>query len=168
MPALSDPKLELFCQRLLHHLAAGRTNGKAAEAAGKDAGYSGSSMAANSRKRAQRKDVKARLVELAAPAQAQAEAEVAQDVVALKSRLWEIIGAHVDLKETVLPKDVINAGKAVAALEGWNAPTKIDVNKHVSSDWTTAELVAFIADARASLERSGSAAQGNPEPDQLH
>lgn len=168
MPALSDRKLELFCQRLLHHLAMFKTNGKAAEAAGKDAGYTGSSMAANSRKRAQRKDVKARLVELAAPAQAQAEAEVACDAERLKARLWQIVGANVDLNETVLPKDVINAGKAIAALEGWNAPTKIDVNKHDSTDWSTAELVAFIADARASLERGRDAPSGDQEPDQLH
>lgn len=153
---------------MLRHLAQGLTRGKAAESAGEDAGYRGSSVRANSRKRANRKDVKERMIELSAPAQQQAEAMVLVDVTRAKSRLSEIIMAAVSWSETVMPKDVINAIKQLAAIEGWNAPTQINVNKHESTDWSTAELVAFIADARASFERGRDAANGGKEPDQLH
>lgn len=168
MPALSDPKLELFAQSLLRHIAQGMPRSKAAEAAGREAGYRGSSLGSNARKRAGRADVKARMIELAAPAQALVETEIAVDVARAKSRLSEIILANVAWDETVLPKDVINAVRQLAAIEGWNAPTKIDVNKHVHTDWSTEELVAFITDARASLERNGEPAGSETEPDRVH
>jgi hypothetical protein len=166
--ALTDQKLELFAQALLRNVAHGMARGKAATEAAREAGYRGSAMADNARKRANRKDVKARMIELAAPAQAQVEADIAIDLAAAERRLWEIIQTPISLDETVMPKNVIDAIKTLAAVRGWNAPTNINVNKHVHTDWSTEELVAFITDARASLERDGSPAQGLPKPDQVH
>ena len=168
MPALSDPKLEAFAQALLRNIVNGMGRSKAADMAGREAGYRGSSAAANSRKRANRPDVKARMVELAAPRQAEAEAEIAVDVAKAKSRLGEIIMANVDWAQTVMPKDVINAVRQLAAIEGWNAPTTVNVNKNDASDWTTAELVAFVADARARAERDRAQGVGAGEPDRVH
>jgi hypothetical protein len=166
--ALSDQKLELFAQALLRNIAHGMARGKAATEAAHEAGYRGSAMADNARKRANRKDVKTRMIELAAPAQALAEAEIAIDLSAAERRLWEIIQAPVAFDETVMPKNIIDAIKTLAAMRGWNAPTTVNVNKHVHTDWSTEELVAFITDARASLERSGEPADGGAKPDQVH
>ena len=91
------------------------------------------------------------MIELAAPAQAQAEADIAIDLAAAERRLWEIIQAPVKLDETVMPKNIIDAIKTLAAVRGWNAPTNINVNKHVHTDWSTDELVAFITDAEQAL-----------------
>lgn len=169
MPALPDSKLELFCQYALRHLAQGMSRGKALEAAGEDAGYRGSAAQANSRKRGNRKDVRARMIELAAPAQAEAEADVAVDVTKAKSRLAEIIMASVDWNETVMPKDVINAVKQLAAIEGWNAPTNVNLHdKRDPTDWTTAELVAFVVDAERRLAGNPPPDAGQAEPDSVH
>jgi hypothetical protein len=166
--ALSDQKLEVFAQALLRNIAHGLARGKAATEAAYEAGYRGSAMADNARKRANRKHVKARMIELAAPAQARVEAEIAIDLAAAERRLWEIIQTPIALDETVMPKNVIDAIKTLAAVRGWNAPTNINVNKHVHTDWSTEELVAFITDARASVERNGDAPLGLPKPDQVH
>jgi hypothetical protein len=168
MPELSDPKLELFAQALLRQIAQGAARSKAAEAAGREAGYRGSSLGSNARKRAGRADVKARMIELAAPAHALAESEIAIDLAAAERRLWQIIQAPISLDEAVMPKNIIDAIKTLAAMRGWNAPTNINVNKYAHTDWSTDELVAFITDARASLERSGEPADGLPKPDQVH
>jgi len=61
MGTLSDPKLEKFSQALLVNIAQGIPRSNAAAAAAKTAGYSGSSMAANARKRAVLPQVKARM-----------------------------------------------------------------------------------------------------------
>lgn len=168
MPALTDAKLEAFTQVLLRNIANGLPRSKAAEAAGREVGYRGSSMAANARKRANRKDVKARMVELAAPKQAEAEAQLAVDLNRAKGRLAEIILAKVPLDDAVMPKDVINALKVLAAIEGWNAPTTLNVNKHVSTDWSTDELVAFLADEESRIGGSAPATGGKTEPDRVH
>jgi hypothetical protein len=168
MGALPDIKREKFAQALLRNLVGMMPKGKAALAAAKEAGYRGSALADNARKWSNQKDVKARLVELAAPAQAQAEAALTVDLVAAKGVLSKIILANIDYNETVAPKEVINAIKTFAAIEGWNAPTTVNVNKHVHTHWTTDELVAFIADTRSSLERVGDAAAGVPDPDRVH
>ena len=168
MSALSDPKLEAFAQAMLRHLAAGLTRGKAALAAAKDAGYRGSSIASNAKRRSNLPAVKARIQELAAPAQAQSEANLAIALDAAERRLWEIIQAPVAFNETVMPKNIIDAIKTLSAIRGWNAPTTVNVNKHVHTDWSTEELVAFITDARASLERSGESASVVTEPDSVH
>jgi len=168
MPALSDPKLEAFTQALLLNIANGMPRSKAAEAAGKQAGYRGSSLGPNARKRANRADVKARMIELAAPQLAAVEAEIAVDVAKAKMRLGEIIMANVNWAETVMPKDVINAVRQLAAIEGWNAPTTVNLNKNVSTDWSTDELVAFVANAAARLDRGEAADRSEAEPDRVH
>lgn len=172
MPVLSDPKLEVFCRFLLRNIAKGMAKGKAADGAAADAGYTGSSLSANARKRANRRDVKARMAEmaeeLATPEQKQARAELAIDLATAEQRLWAIITADIKPDETVMPKDVVNAFKAIAAVRGWNAPTKIDLNKHVSTDWSTDELVAFLADAEARLAGDQAPDRGAVEPDQVH
>jgi hypothetical protein len=53
--ALSDQKLELFAQALLRNIAHGLARGKATTEAAREAGYRGSAMADNARKRANRK-----------------------------------------------------------------------------------------------------------------
>ncbi len=168
MGALPDIKREKFAQALLRNLVAMIPKGKAALAAAKEAGYRGSALADNARKWSNQKDVKARLAELAAPAQTQAEAELSVDLDRAKGRLAEIILAKVPLDEAVAPKDIIGALKVLAAIEGWNAPTTINVNKHVHTDWSTDELVAFVADARADLGRNREASGSPAKPDQVH
>lgn len=167
MPMLSDPKMELFAQALLRQIAHGVARGKAATAAAREAGYTGSALADNARKRANRKDVKARMIELAAPAQAAIEADLTIDLERAEKRLGEIILADIDLSAIKAP-DVIAAVRQLAAIRGWNAPTNVNLNKHDPTDWTTDELVAFVADAQARLARSGEADQGGTEPDRVH
>lgn len=167
MPMLPDPKLELFVQALLRNIAHGMARGKAAAEAGREAGYRGTAMADNARKRANRKDVKARLIELAAPAQAQIEAELTIDLERAERRLGQIIMADIELSG-VKAADVIAAVRQLAAIRGWNAPTNINVNKHVHTDWSTDELVAFINDAERRLDGNAPAAGGETEPDRVH
>lgn len=167
MPALDDLKLERFAQALLRNIATGLARGKAATAAAIEAGYRGSAMADNARKRANRKDVKARMVELAAPAQAEMERILTVDVERAKQRLANIIMADVDLAKTKAP-DVIAAIRQLAAIEGWNAPTNVNLHKHDSTDWSTDELVAFLAHAEARLGGGEEADRGTEESDQVH
>jgi hypothetical protein len=60
------------------------------------------------------------------------------------------------------------AVRQLAAVRGWNAPTNINVNKHVHTDWSTDELVAFITDAEYRLSGSEEKDRGLPGPDQVH
>lgn len=131
MAALSDPKLEKFAQALLRNIAHDMPRGKAATEAAREAGYRGSSLADNARKRANRKDVKARMIELAAPKSAEAEAELAIDLDKAEKRLGQIILAHVDMSK-VKPVDIIGAVRQLAAMRGWNAPTEINENLNVN------------------------------------
>lgn len=167
MAALTDPKLELFAQALLRNIAHGMARGKAATEAARTAGYRGSALADNARKRANRPDVKARMIELAAPKQAEAEADLAIDLEKAEQRLGQIILAEVDL-DNIKAADVIAAVRQLSAIRGWNAPTTINVNKHVHTDWSTDELVAFIADAANRIERGSAADRGEAEPDRVH
>lgn len=167
MPVLSDPKLETFAQALLRNIANGMARSKAATEAARTAGYRGSSLADNARKRANRPDVKARMIELAAPQQAEAEADLTIDLEKAEQRLGQIILANVDL-ENIKATDVIAAVRQLAAIRGWNAPTKVDLKKNDPTDWTTAELVAFIADATSRLEGDSAAGGGAGEPDRVH
>lgn len=162
-----DAKREAFAIEYLRGLAAGLPKGKAATAAARAAGYSGSSLSDNARRLPRHPAIKARLVELATPQQEAAEAELAITLDRAEARLWEIIFAKIDLND-VKAADVNASLRQLAAMRGWNAPTTVNVNKHVSTDWSTAELVAFVADATASLERIGAEAQGAREPGQVH
>lgn len=73
MPVLRDPRLELFARELAAALNAGIPASDAAVQAAREARYTGSSVASNARKRAQRKDVKTRVAELRAPGVKRAE-----------------------------------------------------------------------------------------------
>jgi len=170
MAALKNPKREAFAQALLRNLISPtmKSRGKAAEAAARSAGFGGSALKDNARKWSNQKDVIERMAELAALRQAELEAEIAVDVAKVKARLGEIIMAPIDLVETVLPKDVINAARQLSAIEGWNAPTNINVNKHVHTDWSTDELVAFITDAEHRLGGGEEKDRGLSKPDQVH
>ncbi|MHB8272833.1 hypothetical protein [Bradyrhizobium sp.] len=151
----------------MRNIAHGMPRSKAAEAAAKEAHYGGSSLAANARKRANRKDVKARMIELAAPAQAQVEAELTVDLEKVERRLGQIILAEIDL-DNIKAVDVIAAARQLAAIRGWNAPTNVHVTKHDSTDWSTDELVAFVADAEARLAGGEAADRSEAEPDRVH
>lgn len=123
VPALQDPQLEQFSQDALRNLINGMTRGKAATAAAKSAGYKGSSLAANARKRINRKDVKARMIELAAPRTEEAEAEIAQSWEAVQKNLYAISLQPVD-GEKIKPADQIAAASLIAKIEGRMAPEK--------------------------------------------
>jgi phage terminase small subunit len=125
MGALSDPKLEKFAQALLCHLANGMTGGKAATQAALEAGYSGSSLAANARKRAQRKDVKARMVELAAPRIAEAEAALDESMESVTTNLFRMALKQYDADE-IKPEHSIKASDLLAKLKGAYAPEKVE------------------------------------------
>jgi hypothetical protein len=125
MGALSDPKLEKFAQALLCHLANGMTGGKAATQAAMEAGYSGSSLAANARKRAQRKDVRARLVELAAPRQAEVETEIAETLEGVVGNLFSMALKKYD-HAALRPEHSIKAADLLAKIKGWNAPERVE------------------------------------------
>lgn len=123
MPAFLDPKLEAFAQALLLNLAHGMAPSRAADEAAKTAGYGGSSRAPNARKRAQRLDVKARMVELAAPQQEAREDEIAQDCDAVRKRLYGIVAVPIE-PEKVKVADQIGAANLLARMEGWMAPER--------------------------------------------
>ena len=77
---LRDPRLELFARELAAALNNAASRGEAAVTAGDAAGYprgrSAVTFAANCRKRAQRKDVQARVAELRAPGVKRAEESI--------------------------------------------------------------------------------------------
>ena len=127
MPALSNPKREAFAQHLLRNLIEGefQSRGKAAFAAAKAAGYRGSALADNARKWSNQADVKARMAELARPIEPEADAVLAMDVEGAKLRLAEIIRADSGLAK-VKPADVIAAVRQLSAMEGWDAPKKME------------------------------------------
>lgn len=123
MGALADPKLERFSQELLRNLAAGIGRSRAAEEAGITAGYRGSSVAANSRKRAQRRDVKARMAELARPTLARVESDIALTVEKAGAKLTAIINTDIPAL-AVKPADQIAALNLAAKMYGWLAPRR--------------------------------------------
>jgi hypothetical protein len=127
MGALSDPKLEKFSQALLVNIAQGMPPSKAAVAAAITAGYGGSSIASNARKRAALPQVKARMAELAAPVREKTEQEVARAVEDAERKLWEIIRTDLG-KKAVKVSDQIGAIKVLAQLHGWNASERTQVD----------------------------------------
>jgi hypothetical protein len=124
MKPLRDPKMEKFSQALLSNIAAGMPRSKAAHEAGLAAGYTGKSLASNSRKRAQRKDVKARMAELAAPAIEKAQESITATLDWAVDKLVRI--AAPDLGDgAVRTPDQIAAIKLLAEIKGWKAPEKV-------------------------------------------
>lgn len=126
MGALRDPQLEKFAQALLANIAHGMPRSKAAEAAARASGYTGKSLAPNARKRAQRKDVKARMVELAQPAQEQAERELTLTLETATQKLAEIV--HTPTPDEIKPADQIAALGLAAKMFGWLAPKKSELS----------------------------------------
>jgi hypothetical protein len=100
MAVLRDPRLEKFAQELAASLNDGVAASAAAEAAGRAAGYpigrSAKTFAANCRKRAQRKDVQARVVELRAPGIERAEQSIAITAEYLLAKLDNLTNYNID------------------------------------------------------------------------
>lgn len=165
MPALTDVKLEAFAQALLRNIARGLTRGKAAEAAAKEAGYTGSSLGPNARKRAGRPDVKARMVELAAPVIEAKNIDLVVDLDGAVRRMSQIIMADVDLDSTKVP-DVIAATRQLSALRGWDAAAQEPKPQINVFDLLPIEdqrlLLGFIQAHRR--EREAAAGHGSADP----
>ena len=122
MPALRDPQLEQFAQFLLRNIVAGLPRGKAAA---RKAGYKGSSLADNARKRSHRADVKARMIELAAPRLAEAEAALDETMESVTTNLFRMALKQYDAGE-IKPEHSIKASDLLAKLKGAYAPEKIE------------------------------------------
>jgi phage terminase small subunit len=125
MPALRDPQLEQFAQFLLRNIVAGLPRGKAATAAAREAGYKGSSLVDNARKRSHRADVKARMIELAAPRLAEAEAALDETMESVTTNLFRMALKQYDAVE-IKPEHSIKASDLLAKLKGAYAPEKIE------------------------------------------
>lgn len=127
MSELSDPKLEKFTQAYLLNLAREMPRSKAAEDAARQAGYVGKSLGANARKRAQRKDVKARMIELVAPVAAIKQENIVATVELATQHLLAI--ATVKLApDAIKAADVVNSWKTLGQFHGWLAPEKREHN----------------------------------------
>lgn len=100
MPALSDPRLELFARELTVALNEGVPASDAAVRAGEGAGYprgnSAKTFAANCRKRAQRKNVQDRIAELRAPGIKGAEAKLGITTEYLLAKLDNLTNFNID------------------------------------------------------------------------
>lgn len=114
MGVLSEPRLELLAQGL----ARGKTVIEASQAAGYKPG---SSFASNARKRANRKDVKARVLEL----QTVSGVVAAADSASLQRKLLEIIDVPL-VPDDVRTADRIAAMTLLAKIIGAMAPEKHD------------------------------------------
>lgn len=126
MSALRDPRLELFARELAAHTAKAVPASRAAVEAGIAAGYpnpKSKSFAPNCRKRAQRKDVKARIAEILAPALKRAEDATGATVEWAATKLFNIADPDLGL-EAIKTPDQIAAITLLAKLRGWMAPEK--------------------------------------------
>lgn len=130
MSELSDRKLERFARELLLNVAADMPRSKAAQDAAQKAGYTGRSLGPNARKRAQRKDVKARMAELAAPALAEAQQEVTASVDLVTRRLLAIIMPDLGV-DAIKVADQIQASRQLCQIHGWMA---VEKHQHDVSD----------------------------------
>jgi hypothetical protein len=125
MPPLGDPQLEQFAQFLLRNIVAGLPRGKAATAAAREAGYKGSSLVDNARKRSHRPDIKGRMIELAAPRIAEAEAALDKSMESVTTNLFRMALKQYDADE-IKPEHSIKASDLLAKLKGAYAPEKIE------------------------------------------
>lgn len=155
MGVLSDPKLELFAQELLKNLALDMPRSKAAEDAARAAGYTGKSIGPNARKRAQRKDVKARMIELAAPAVEARKAEIEATVDWAIGRCVDIASPDLGVK-AIKVSDQLNALKLAAQILGWEAPAKTELTgKDGAPLQPTRVEIIQLTDARHPAAASG-------------
>ena len=146
----SRARLEAFAQAL----AMGQTPVEAARTAGYRAARS---FASNARKRAGRRDVKARVRELQAPAVAKVMERIDLSVEWTLERLAKIAATELPSAE-IKASDVIAAHKLIAQIKGYLAPEK---HEHGGPDggpivFTDVEraraLAAFIAKTRIVVE----------------
>lgn len=100
MPTLRDPRLDLFARELAAALNNGVQPSEAAVQAGREAKYPAAkkpaTFAANCRKRAQRKDVQARVAELRAPGIKRAEEAIGITTEYLLAKLDNLTNYNVD------------------------------------------------------------------------
>jgi hypothetical protein len=114
MPKRNKAQLEKFAQALALSMSA-------VEAA-KAAGYPlGSSFAANARKRANRKDVKAMVAELQKPARENVQQQITASFEEATRKLCQIAQADIGLWN-IKSSDQIRAIEVLAKMHGWNAP----------------------------------------------
>ena len=142
---LRDPRLELFAREYALALARGVKRSEAAASAALAAGYpKGSSFASNARRRAQRSDVKKRVLELTAPALEKAKVEIDATIEWATAKLASI--ANYDLgEEAVRVPDQIAAIRALADMHGWIAPKRHDLMLRRAADQMTDDELARIA-----------------------
>ena len=126
MSGLRDPRLEIFAREYARLKAAGTPASQAAVDAAVEARYKGyqnpsKTFAANARKKAQRKDVKARVAELLAPKTEQAEREIEATKEWAEGKLVKII--NYDLGEEAVKIDhQLKSMELLAKFRGWLAP----------------------------------------------
>lgn len=130
MGVLTEPRLELLAQAL----AAGKTVIEASKAAGYK---NGTSFASNARKRAQRKDVKARVLEI----QTVSGVFAAVDAAYLQRKAQEIVEVPL-IADDVSTADRIKALDFIAKLKGLYAAEKHEVGLTLES------IVTEIAERR--------------------
>lgn len=143
MAELRDPKLERFAKALYANLIVGMKRSEAADLAADVAGYKGSSRSSNARKRAQRADVKRRLIELAQPTTERERAQIDATKDWARQKLAGIADVELAGKD-IKPSDQIAALRLLAEIEGWKAPEKRDVTVRDADKLTDDEL-AHIA-----------------------
>jgi|SRR5581483_5392304 len=131
----SKARLEVFAQAL----AAGHSPVEAARAAKYP---NGSSFAANARKRAQRKDVKARVAELTKPALDKVAAAIEANVAWASRHLVDVAEKAFKEGDAKIP-DGIRAIDLLAKLHGWLAPEK---HEHTGKDGAPLLDVSKLSD----------------------
>ena len=129
MSTLRDPRLEIFAREYARLKAVGTPASQAAADAAVEARYKGyqnpsKTFAANARKKAQRKDVKARVAELLAPKTEQAEREIEATKEWTTAKLVEIANQPIADAE-VKTSDKLTALHRLAELNGWYPPQKV-------------------------------------------
>jgi hypothetical protein len=123
MPALPDPKLECFAQELVKAIACGVPRSRAAVEASRVAGYTGSSLPSNSRRRANNLKVRIRMAELTAPVTRAQELGVAMTVEWATKHLVGMLPPLSEVKAKK-PADVAKTIEVIARLHGLNAPER--------------------------------------------
>lgn len=127
MPALRNQKLEAVARELAHD--------KSDEDASRLAGYpDGTSFKSNARKRAQRADVKARVLELRAPGIAAAEEHAAINTEYVLTKAANIVNVKKPAS-AIKVSDQVAALNLIAKVIGAMAPDKVDNSGKIVIEW---------------------------------
>src|SRR5262245_8568856 len=102
-------------------LALGMSPTDAAEAAGYPRGKSEKTFAANARRRAGAKRVKAMVAELQAPAKAKLQEQITSNMEWATKQLFDVGNQPLGIWHR---RDKVRAIEALAKMHGWNAPEK--------------------------------------------